>query len=152
MWRGGKRKKGYPPKQTDLSLDVWLSFLCLASLQMAVIKLQRLDHKIGFFPFGYRFGNELGYPFITESRLFSLVRLFFFHNGTDHLVCQLSLLSDWSERSLCNLTYSVLLSLLFSRFVKGGYVLRSKCCGERKKADWLLHQSAMYPFLYSVFN
>ena len=50
---------------TDLALGVWLSFTVFAPLQVAVVELQRLDHKIGFLPFGDSLGDELGYPFIT---------------------------------------------------------------------------------------
>ena len=50
-----------------------LPFVSLVPLQMAVVKLQRLYHKIGFLPSGYRLRYELGYPFITESGLFMML-------------------------------------------------------------------------------
>ena len=73
MWRGGKRKYGYPHQRTDLALDVWLSFPVFVSLQVAVVKFQRLDNKIRFPASGNALGNEFGDPFITESRFFPLV-------------------------------------------------------------------------------
>ena len=90
MWRGGSAKCGYPRKQADLALGVRLSFVRFVPLQVSVVKLQRLDNKICFLSFGNGFRNELGYPFITESRLFLLVWLFFLHNGLDNLVRQFS--------------------------------------------------------------
>ena len=92
MWRGGSAKCGYPRKQADLALGVRLSFVRFVPLQVSVVKLQRLDNKIRFLSFGNGFRNELGYPFITESRLFLLVWLFFLHNGLDNLVRQFSVL------------------------------------------------------------
>lgn len=80
MWRGEKRKYGYPHQQADLALDVWLSFPVFVSLQVAVVKFQRLDNKIRFPASGNALGNELGDPFITESRFFPLVWLFFLHD------------------------------------------------------------------------
>ena len=77
---------------TDLALGVWLSFTVFAPLQVAVVELQRLDHKVGFLPFGDSLRDELGNPFITESGLFPLVWLFLLHDGLDNLICELSVL------------------------------------------------------------
>ena len=65
---------------TDLALGVWLSFTVFAPLQVSVVELQRLDHKVGFLPFGDSLRDELGYPFITKSGLFPLVWLFLLHD------------------------------------------------------------------------
>ena len=92
MWRGGKRKYGYPHQRTDLALDVWLSFPVFVSLQVAVVKFQRLDNKIRFPASGNALGNELGDPFITESRFFLLIGLLFLHNGLDNLGSELAIL------------------------------------------------------------
>ena len=78
--------------QADLALGVRLSFVRFVPLQVSVVKLQRFDNKIRFLSFGNGFRNELGYPFITENRLFLLVWLFFLHNGLDNLVRQFSVL------------------------------------------------------------
>lgn len=75
MWRGGSAKCGYSRKQADLALGVRLSFVRFVPLQVSVVKLQRFDNKIRFLSFGNGFRNELGYPFITENRLFLLVWL-----------------------------------------------------------------------------
>ena len=64
----GKPKKIWlsPNGQTSPSV-CGLPFVSLVTLQMAVVELQRLYHKVGFLPSGYRLRYELGYPFITES-------------------------------------------------------------------------------------
>ncbi len=67
MWRGGNRKNGYPPQTAYLALGVQLSLLASLSLQVSVVKLQRLNNKVRLLSSGYGFRNELGYPFITEA-------------------------------------------------------------------------------------
>ena len=67
-------------KRAYLALGVQLSLLASLSLQVSVVKLQRLNNKVRLLSSGYGFRNELGYPFITESGLFLLVWLFFLHN------------------------------------------------------------------------
>ena len=88
-----------------------LPFVSLVPLQMAVVKLQRLYHKIGFLPSGYRLRYELGYPFITESGLFFLVRLFLLHDALDNLVCELPVLVKlFHLDSLCKRRGSVVVA------------------------------------------
>mgnify|MGYP006925647165 CR=1 FL=1 len=70
VWRGGNRKKVWLSSNGQTSPSVCgLPFVSLVPLQMAVVELQRLYHKVGFLPSGYRLRYELGYPFITESGL-----------------------------------------------------------------------------------
>ena len=48
-----------PKKSDDFSGYLFLPFVSLVPLQMAVVKLQHLYHKIRFLPSGYRYGMSL---------------------------------------------------------------------------------------------
>ena len=118
MWRGGSRKSGYPRKRADLALGVRLSFLSFVSLQVSVVKLQRFYNKIRFLSFWNRFRNEFGYPLVTESRLFPLIRFFFLHNALDNLACQLTLLHKLLHfDSLCKRRGSIVVAHSFKQGV-----------------------------------
>ena len=68
-----------------------LPFVSLVPLQMAVVELQRLYHKIGFLPSGYRLWYELGYPFITEGGLF-FFWILLLNDALYNLFCELPVL------------------------------------------------------------
>ena len=49
----------FPKSLTTFRDTLFLPFVSLVPLQMAVVKLQRLYHKIRFLPSGYRYGMSL---------------------------------------------------------------------------------------------